>query len=1709
MFLCRYVGLGLLGLAALSAGCEDPIFHPELKKPQPANDKEFCFAPRSVSGVEVVVTETQVELRWQEGGGGQDGFIVERRLFLDPTWGELTQVEGDVTSYVDASDLMLDAQYGYRITAFRGNTGCTAEPSEEAVGTTLPKAAQEARAEAYADRIELTWRDPNDFETGYLVERRRQQYDRSFHAVAELDRNEARFEDRDLEAGEIYDYLIFAVNNSGRSQPVLVSAPVLVSTRAPYPPSISWRGEPSLDVACQLSIPTSASFDSELEALYDEERSFASVDRIAQVTVVEEPAGSGNYVISGLLQDLSLGAVDTKWTVFDSLDGQASLERELYVGQTSSMLSRARLPSTTLGDDDMAGRQIMLPGCSNCYGQRGSMALGREHSCVLDDQGGVRCWGYNLGGQIGNGISQLDSNIVKACSGRNNSPCTESLSNIRKIALGDASTCAVLQDGVAKCWGSNNYGRVGVGWFAAENYNFPREVCHQGSIHASSCQPLPFIRSIDSGSAHACAVDESGQVYCWGGRGYGRLGIGHKDEAPNPEPVCSGDLGDPCGSQLTGIDQVVAGIQHSCAKTTSGGVKCWGYNDKLALGIGSDDSIKVFTPLDVCAQGSYYHNNCVPLRNVVSIDSGDYHVCALLQSGQLHCWGYNSSGVLGSGTLQSQANPAPVCASGSRETEDCVPLTNVTTFSMGEAHTCAVANGDALCWGEGDYGRLGNGTDDNSSIPTPICLAGEWNGTACVNVIGTTFDTLSGVTNIAAGDQHTCAVVASGAVRCWGENYYGQLGDGDVANYDEKWAPSPVCASGSVENGDCVELTGAEALGLGVQFSCAKMLDGGVKCWGDGDYGLLGDGDPNGHYTSNPTDVCATGSAGTCVPLANVQSIEVGSNTSCAMTDQGTRCWGANSSHFRLGDGTEDDRFNPVPLCASGKTNEGCVELQAVGVGLGWDHGCAFTASGDLYCWGETDYGRLGTIWADTVLNPVPVCAEGRGLRCVPLTGAVSVSVGDGFSCALMTGGGVKCWGYNSSNALGDGTSIRRDNPVDVCASGEFSDGACTGSALQGVVSLSAGDSHVCALLPDETVVCWGSGYALGNLDNSNSSNPVAVCDGEEEPCTTLQGVTHVSSGYGFSCARLDTGRVKCWGGNQYGQIGDGTKGTTRTGAVEVCTLGYHPLCIPLEDALDVAVGEYHTCARVQEEGSVAVKCWGANTSGQLGDGGEEIALNPVDVCQSGSVAGEDCQLLTGGSALAAGASHSCVILDSGEMACWGDSGAGQLGSGSGNEVPLPNKVCASGSGAECVPQMNLLGLAAGAFHTCGLTESGTARCWGSGFYGQLGNGELAFNSAAPVDVCKSGTTVDGSCELLTRIVAISAAGWNTCALLDTGEAVCWGENGYGQVGNGIIDYVWHGATEGFANPVPVCESGRGNDCTPLTDLVSIEVGLNHSCAMTAQGTLKCWGLNEAGQLGDGTQESGGCEHPDYIDPTYGDARCRLLPVDVCDYGNGPGCAVLQGVRSVTLGERHSCAVTSQGQVRCWGANNFGQLGDGTTVDSALPQTVRIINAQGNSEPLTNVLGIAANYDSTCAVLASGEVYCWGNNYWGQLGEGRQNEMVCVSAIYYHSCSPYPLQVCDGGLGRGCDQPCDSHLSGVVGIAGGGNHFCVLTDNNQMKCWGDGYEGQLGNASSGESSNFCTPTEVCLGGWGRGCNDGLVLGDTALMSCDLAFVTAN
>ena len=1200
---------------------------------------------------------------------------------------------------------------------------------------------------------------------------------------------------------------------------------------------------------------------------------------------------------------------------------------------------------------------VQVPGITTAT----QISAGNDHTCTRLENGTIKCWGSNFTGQLGNNTTA-----------RSNTPVQVSgITTATQVSAGFDHTCAVLEDGTIRCWGRNQNGQLGNG-------------SHTKSTTPARVSDITTAVQVSAGYYHTCAVLEDGTVSCWGRNHHGQSGQSNVIDTNTPNSV----------PNVHRATQVSVGLFHTCAVLEDGTVSCWGENSFSQLGNGvqaaiDSDDVPLGTSQAPTAKTYTSHNPLLVggITTAARISAGDDHTCAVLEDGTVSCWGSNFGGQLGNGAPIAQS-ATPVSVSN---------ITGAAQISAGNNYSCAVtADGTVRCWGNNNphAGKPGDGTIIGSTPPSSIFwIIPSPPGTANPQIQHQ---------KIAAGNQHTCAVVENGRVKCWGDNRSGELGSGT-----DSPTTHPVLVQG-IDN--------AVAVSAGSSHTCALLEDGTIKCWGSNFWGEVGDG---GDIYNSHAPVLVSG-------INNAIGISAGAGrpSTCAILAGGTvKCWGL--AHAGLLPPTDEEGretyFDSTPVTVPGITG-------AVQVSIGLIHTCFLIEDGTVKCQGDSQRWQLGT--GASGRSDIPVLIPG-------IATATQISAGDNHTCALLSDGTIRCWGINIYGQLGDSSTTNSRGLVEV-------EGIDTAASI----SAAAGNAHTCAVLADGTVKCWGRNNKgqLGNGANDRSTIPVSV--------SGITAASQVSAGYNHTCALLEDQTNWCWGHNYYGQLGDGTSLDSN---IPVLVLGVVPPTdpLPLAPHQKISAGYAHTCA-VLEDGRV--KCWGNNLNGQLGYGTNTESTTPVLV--SG---------INNAVAVSVGTISTCALLEDGRVKCWGSNILGQLGDGA-NILEIWEQ---AGDGARVIPEgiypeyngippinitshtpvlvsgiNNAVAISSGSERssTCAILADGTVKCWGLlthklskrfSFYHIISEELRAAVNPTPVTVpgitgavevsigvhhicfliedgtvkCQgdnqrsqlgriSGKRSDTPVSILGLVQAtqISAGVDHTCALRTDGTIRCWGDNSRGQLGNS--------STTNSHDPVEVTGI---NTATRLSTAAG-----NHTCAVLEDGTIKCWGSNYTGKLGNGS-----------------DDFKSHIPVEVTG---------ITTASQVSAGRHHTCALLEDKTNWCWGSNISGQLGDGTVTQSNIPVLVLGVVPPANPLPQIRHQKISAAQHHSCAVLEDGTIKCWGGNYNGQLGNGTD------------SATTHPVFV--------------SGINNAIAVSTGTGFTCALLEDKTVKCWGSNTVGQLGDGTN-------------------------------------------
>ncbi len=376
-----------------------------------------------------------------------------------------------------------------------------------------------------------------------------------------------------------------------------------------------------------------------------------------------------------------------------------------------------------------------------------------------------------------------------------------------------------------------------------------------------------------------------------------------------------------------------------------------------------------------------------------------------------------------------------------------------------------------------------------------------------------------------------------------------------------------------------------------------------------------------------------------------------------------------------------------------------------------------------------------------------------------------------------------------------------------------------------------------------------------------------------------------------------------------------------------------------------------NTCAVTSSQ---ALYCWGSNSDGQLGSSTVTYSSPlPVAAKADGALLGKSILSMD------VGVGHVCVIASDNNAYCWGRNEYGQLGNNSTATSADPVAVDTTGVMEGAV----LVSISVSQDQSCAISDSGHAYCWGANYYGQLGNNSTT-NSPVPVAVNTNGA-LQGK-----TIKAIDAGLWYTCAIASDNQAYCWGNNGSGQFGDNSI--------ANSSAPVAVDTTGVLQGKTVL----SLSAGSSSTCAIASDNQAYCWGNNNTGKLGDNTTFS------------------STVPVAV----NKTGVLAGKTVKSISTGYGNACVIASDDQAYCWGRNDNNQLGNNSTANSLVPVAIDTSGALRGK----TVQAISVGLDHACVIASDDQVYCWGDNNAGQLGNGMSTGQAAPAAIGYH---PQPRHI--------------------------------------------------------------------------------------------------
>ncbi len=938
-----------------------------------------------------------------------------------------------------------------------------------------------------------------------------------------------------------------------------------------------------------------------------------------------------------------------------------------------------------------------------------------------------------------------------------------------------------------------------------------------------------------------------------------------------------------------------------------------------------------------------------------AVSAGYDHVCVILKNanlnhGPMRCWGVNSNGKLGVGDTSNRSTPTAVTALGSKTAK---------SVASGGSHTCVIQNDDTVkCWGDSAMGVIG-GTTDKWGDPITGDIGMGTNGAP----LGATT-----ALRIASGDEHSCAVLTDGSVKCWGMDDDGQsdggtpsLGTGktatEIAVGEEHscailddgsvkcWGSSSLIGTSGVPSLGTGKTAHAIVIGVMGQHTCTILDDKTVKCWGgENDLGEIGGGYGGG------SNVVA-GSSGNPLSGQKATLIAVGIEHSCAIlaSDNSLKCWGSNTDKqaangaiayfegsLECPDGyitNTTDQTCDIPgkkkfVDASG-TLQSCDNVGGTGVfndfeentrGVDNAKGCNFScASG--YVKDRASYecnipsdGKYADA-AGLEIDCAPIVGDLGGFNVfLSNSGAVSTDTGCGFSC---NAGYV----YNVTNRACDYPTPSKYVESDATTQIDCTD-ITSITHFNAWAAGPAADADSCPFL-------CATGYIQNRVNAScdiPSQGTYADASSAEQPCSDIEG-----DDGGFSTFTPNTIAM-----------------STADGCGFSCNSGYIK-DDSLRECKYPVLGEY-----VDNGGNIGT-CTNLNDSlfTMWRPGPADSADACHFSCRSGYLPwGRMCAKSLQPIALSLDHTRSFALLESGEVYTWGDGSAtpskADLGVANGkNNTPM----AFSSYEAETSDQF---------YHRCIILKNANAdhgpmMCWGSNLlrrhndYSRLGRSDPSLSKGIPGKVDLG--TDSNSNEYTAKSMALGVL--HTCAIRNDDTVKCFGDREYGQIGGTATRNISY--------------KKRGNRGDPLEGETTLAVasGEDHVCAIAkADKSVKCWGENGGNQA------------------------------------DAPNIAATE----ISLGNGHSCAVLDNGSVRCWGYDNYGQTGGGT------PR----LGAGKTAE------AIAAGRYYTCALLTNDTVKCWGRNNYGQRGGGQTRTGRIVSGTSKNPLNSNTATLIGAGTNHAC-----------------------------------------------------------------------------------------
>ena len=1292
------------------------------------------------------------------------------------------------------------------------------------------------------------------------------------------------------------------------------------------------------------------------------------------------------------------------------------------------------------------------------------VVAGGWFSLGLGSDQNIYAWGSSSNGELGNGTTTGHNTPVKV-------PMPEGV-KFTQVSAGNKHAMALDSEGRVWTWGSDFYGQLGRVPDGANPANKP------GIIRTPT--GVSFI-AISAGSEFSVALDQDGNIWTWGDNGWRTLGryATTAEERRTPGKVVMAS-----GATFVAIS---AGSWHSTALSVDGTAWTWGYLDERSGRFGSTDSHNGTGPAPVNSNLKF-----------TKVSSGSDYSLAIATDGTVLSWGRNGYGQLG--RTPDDTNPA-----GRPGRID--NLSGVTDISTSQnSSSIAITSTGTWAWGHNNSGQLGIPTSmgsDSKGVPVPTRIPAPTdapNGFSYLRVAPSN------------SYGHTLIIGSDGSTYGFGYAAAGQLGRGTVVQAEtyesaSVWFPWPLTLSGVTfdgvpaqgvvtrqTDGSWIARPPAHSPGqveLRVPWS-RPGLDQGVEILpytylplrhqvrfdpGNGDpviiqtvdeWGLASRPDTNPTRAGYQFDGWFQGEAA----YDFTQPISEDTTVTAKWSRPGS--WSRSPASGPTGGGTS------VTLTAP----SGALGARLAGINAGGSHSVSVSSDGQVYAWGDNTHGQIGDGTHTGRTLPTGTAAPADVLF-------TQATAGRNHTAALDATGRIWTWGDNSDGQLGRGTVGGDDSTPGLAATGDTR-----------FTQINAGDDHTIALDTTGHIWTWGND-TYGQLGRGTAGSATGTPAIRPMPEGTPPGLvyTQIQAGGNHSLAIANNGTLYAWGDDTYGQLGDNKTGTATATPSPVRTPTGAP---PSFTWLYLSAGKDHTLAIATDTtaNTTAVYAFGSGRHGQIGKFGAG-ADNPLPT-KTDLPNGADILRVS------AGGQTSQAIISTGTLFTWGSNTNSQIGDGTNTDRKQPVAITTPGRA-----NFTWKRAAVGMSHTLGIDSAGTLHTWGDNTHGQLGEGTDTPRSTP-------GKTTFPALQVTSTVFGSRPGGnpnphtddsWQVTAPARKHRpgqvplTIRWSLNGKPQPDTDLdytyapsrytvtydtdggtpvppdatvdedgttarpatdptrADHVFDGWFDGdtaynFTQPIdrdmtltahwhqpghwtlsPDHGIDSGGETVTLTPpapggmrLAQVSAGSRNSLGIGSDGNAYAWGSNDSGQLGDGTRTD------------------RSTPVRVATpTGAGNGFTWTQ----VQAGESMGIGLGSDGNAYAWGSNTSG-LGNGTSTSSALP--VRVATPTGTA-PEFRYTRISTGDGFALALGNDGQVYSWGSNSNGRLGQG--------NAISGNGLLPGPI-----ATPAGADK-----APVFTQISAGAYHALALDEDGHAWAWGRNNSGQTTPALSGDQT---VPVQVPL-----------------------------